>query len=171
MADKYQQFTTTPLGKFVTSKLGLPKPPVLRRYRPGQPPLDGPALLGAAPNGRLEKTLTRQLDAAGIDVLRESKEGTRYGALVFDATGITDPVQLRELYDFFHPVIREVGPSGRVVVLGTPPELVEGRERIAQRALEGFTRTVGKELKRGATSQLVYVAEGAEEATESVEML
>lgn len=167
MADKYQQFTTTPLGKFVTSKLGLPKPPVLRRYRPGQPPLDGPALLGAAPNGRLEKTLTRQLDAAGIDVLRESKEGTRYGALVFDATGITDPVQLRELYDFFHPVIREVGPSGRVVVLGTPPELVEGRERIAQRALEGFTRTVGKELKRGATSQLVYVAEGAEEATES----
>ena len=167
MADKYQQFTTTPLGKFVTSKLGLPKPPVLRRYRPGQPPLDGPALLGAAPNGRLEKTLTRQLDAAGIDVLRESKESTRYGALVFDATGITDPVQLRELYDFFHPVIREVDPSGRVVVLGTPPELVEGRERIAQRALEGFTRTVGKELKRGATSQLVYVAEGAEEATES----
>ncbi|WP_277068790.1 3-oxoacyl-ACP reductase [Saccharomonospora viridis] len=167
MADKYQQFTTTPLGKFVTSKLGLPKPPVLRRYRPGQPPLDGPALLGAAPNGRLEQTLTRQLDAAGIDVLREPKEGTRYGALVFDATGIIDPARLRELYDFFHPVIREVGPSGRVVVLGTPPELAEGRERVAQRALEGFTRTLGKELKRGATSQLVYVAKGAEEATES----
>jgi 3-oxoacyl-[acyl-carrier protein] reductase len=54
-----------------------------------------------------------------------------------------------------------------VVVLGTPPELAEGRERIAQRALEGFVRSVGKELKRGATAQLVYVAEGAEEASES----
>ncbi|EIF01132.1 3-oxoacyl-ACP reductase [Saccharomonospora glauca] len=167
MADKYQQFTRTPLGKFATSKLGLPKPPVLRRYRPGQPPLDGPALLGAAPGGRLEKTLAAQLDSAGIEIVRAPSEGTRYGALVFDATGITDPTQLRELYSFFHPVIRDIGPSGRVVVLGTPPELVEGRERIAQRALEGFTRTVGKELKRGATSQLVYVAAGAEEASES----
>ncbi|WP_197319618.1 3-oxoacyl-ACP reductase [Saccharomonospora sp. NB11] len=167
MADKYQQFTTTPLGKLVTSKLGLPKPPVLRRYRPGQPPLDGPALLGAAPGSRLEKTLTEQLGRAGIEIVREPGDGVRYGALVFDATGITDPTQLRELYSFFHPVIRDIGPSGRVVVLGTPPELVEGRERIAQRALEGFTRTVGKELKRGATSQLVYVAQGAEEASES----
>jgi len=52
-------------------------------------------------------------------------------------------------------------------VLGTPPELADGRERIAQRALEGFVRSVGKELKRGATAQLVYVAEGAEEAMES----
>ncbi|MGW9477166.1 3-oxoacyl-ACP reductase [Saccharomonospora azurea] len=167
MADKYQQFTTTPLGKLVTSKLGLPKPPVLRRYRPGQPPLDGPALLGAAPDSRLEKTLTGQLGRAGVEIVREPGEGVRYGALVFDATGITDPTHLRELYSFFHPVIRDIGPSGRVVVLGTPPELVDGRERIAQRALEGFTRTVGKELKRGATAQLVYVAEGAEEASES----
>ncbi len=167
MADKYQQFTTTPVGKFLTSKLGLPEPPVLRRYSPGQPPLEGPALLGAAPNGRLEKTLATQLGNAGIQVLRSASESSRYGALVFDATGITDPSELRELHAFFHPVIRNIGHSGRVVVLGTPPEQVSGRERIAQRALEGFTRTVGKELKRGATSQLVHVAAGAEEVAES----
>ncbi|WP_007025300.1 3-oxoacyl-ACP reductase [Saccharomonospora iraqiensis] len=167
MADKYQQFTTTPVGKFLTSKLGLPEPPVLRRYSPGQPPLEGPALLGAAPNGRLEKTLATQLGNAGIQVLRSASEASRYGALVFDATGITDPSELRELHAFFHPVIRNIGHSGRVVVLGTPPEQVSGRERIAQRALEGFTRTVGKELKRGATSQLLYVAAGAEEVAES----
>ncbi|WP_019812730.1 3-oxoacyl-ACP reductase [Saccharomonospora saliphila] len=167
MADKYQQFTTTPVGNVVTSKLGLPKPPVLRRYTPGQPALEGPALLGVAQGGRLEKTLTAQLGRAGIEILRTPADDTRYGALVFDATGITDPAQLRELHRFFQPTVRSIGPSGRVVVLGTPPELVSGRERIAQRALEGFTRTVGKELKRGATAQLVYVAEGAEEAAES----
>ncbi|SFP81326.1 3-oxoacyl-[acyl-carrier protein] reductase [Amycolatopsis arida] len=167
MADRYQKFTKTPIGRFVVPKLGLPNPPTLRRYQPGQPPLDGPALLGAAPNGRLEKPLRTQLDAAGIEVLTAPVDDQRYGALVFDASGITDPADLRELHRFFSPVIRKVGASGRVVVLGTPPEHVEGRERIAQRALEGFTRSVGKELKRGATSQLVYVARGAEEATES----
>ena len=165
MADRYQQFTKTPLGKFVVPKLGLPNPATLRRYRPGQPALEGPALLGAAPGGRLEKHLKDQLGDAGIDVVTTSAD--RHAALVFDATGIAEPGQLREVYDFFHPVIRSVGPSGRVVVLGTPPELADGRERIAQRALEGFVRSVGKELKRGATAQLVYVAEGAEEAMES----
>ncbi|TVT19956.1 3-oxoacyl-ACP reductase [Amycolatopsis acidiphila] len=167
MADRYQQFTKTPVGKFLVPKLGLPNPTTLRRYRPGQPPLDGPALLGAAPGGRLDKTVKTQLSDAGIEVLTVPADDRRHGALVFDATGITDPAQLREMYLFFHPVIRKVGASGRVVVLGTPPELAEGRERIAQRALEGFVRSVGKELKRGATAQLIYVAPGAEEAAES----
>jgi 3-oxoacyl-[acyl-carrier protein] reductase len=167
MADRYQQFTKSPLGRFVVPKLGLPNPATLRRYQPGQPALEGPALLGAAPGGRLENTLRGQLADAGIEVIADPLEEGKHGALVFDATGITDPKQLREIHKFFHPVIRKVVPSGRVVVLGTPPELVEGRERIAQRALEGFVRSVGKELKRGATAQLVYVAEGSEDATES----
>jgi 3-oxoacyl-[acyl-carrier protein] reductase len=167
MADRYQQFTKTPLGKFVVPKLGLPNPATLRRFKPGQPALDGPALVGAAPGGRLEKTLKTQLADAGIEVVVNPLAEGKHAALVFDATGISHPEQLREVYKFFHQVIRTVGPSGRVVVLGTPPELVEGRERIAQRALEGFVRSVGKELKRGATTQLVYVAEGSEDATES----
>jgi len=54
-------------------------------------------------------------------------------------------------------------PCGRVIVLGTPP--AAGRtpaEATAQRALEGFTRSVGKEFGRGTTSQLIYVTPGAE---------
>ncbi|UJW34079.1 3-oxoacyl-ACP reductase [Saccharothrix sp. AJ9571] len=166
MADRYQQFAGSQLGRFLVPRLGLPNPYPLRRYTPGQPPLDGPALLGAAAGGRLEKALSTQLADAGLEVLTSPSDG-KHGALVFDATGITEPGRLREMYQFFQPVIRQLVPSGRVVVLGTPPEAVEGRERIAQRALEGFVRSVGKELKRGATAQLVYVAEGAEEATES----
>ena len=52
-------------------------------------------------------------------------------------------------------------------MLGTPPESVSGGERVAQRALEGFTRSLGKEVGRGGTVQLVYVADGAEAATAS----
>ena len=42
-----------------------------------------------------------------------------------------------------------------------------GEERIAQRALEGFTRSLGKEIGRGSTVQLLYVAEGAEGSVQS----
>ncbi|GAA2666452.1 MULTISPECIES: 3-oxoacyl-ACP reductase [Actinosynnema] len=88
--------------------------------------------------------------------------GELWGALVFDATGIDSVARLRELHAFFQPVVRSLAPCGRVVVLGSPPE--GAASRAAQRALEGFTRSLGKELRRGATAQLVQVAEGAEGA-------
>ncbi|WP_344610673.1 3-oxoacyl-ACP reductase, partial [Dactylosporangium salmoneum] len=88
--------------------------------------------------------------------------------LIFDASSITDSEGLSALYEFFHPVIRSLRPSGRIIVLGSPPELcTSAREATAQRALEGFVRSMGKEVGRGSTAQLVYVAPGAEEATES----
>ena len=49
-------------------------------------------------------------------------------------------------------------------MLGTVPEQVEDKdERVAQRALEGFTRSLGKEIGKGSTVNLVYVAPGAED--------
>ncbi len=92
----------------------------------------------------------------------------RVGVSRLGATGITGPDQLRELHAFFHPVLRRLGTCGRVLVLGTPPESVGAvGEKIAQRALEGFTRSLGKELVRGSTAQLVYVAKGGEHALET----
>jgi 3-oxoacyl-[acyl-carrier protein] reductase len=92
----------------------------------------------------------------------------RFGALIFDATGLTSPTQLAELYAFFQPYARSLVPCGRVIVFGTPPDAATtAEEGIAQRALEGFTRSVGKEFGHGTTAQLVYVAPGAEPRIES----
>jgi 3-oxoacyl-[acyl-carrier protein] reductase len=92
----------------------------------------------------------------------------RFAALVHDASAIAGGEQLRELYDFFHPSVRRILPSGRVLVLATPPELAaDPRQAVAQRALEGFVRSVAKEVGRGATAQLVYVAPEAEGNLES----
>jgi 3-oxoacyl-[acyl-carrier protein] reductase len=71
------------------------------------------------------------------------------------------------LRDFFSPLMRSLEACPRLVVLGTPPESLKGPGRITQRALEGFTRSLGKEVGRGGTSQLVYVTEGAEGAVGS----
>jgi 3-oxoacyl-[acyl-carrier protein] reductase len=166
--DAYQRLTNSQPGKLLAGRLGLPKSTPLRRYEPGQPLLTGPALLGAAAGGRLEATLARFLRDCESEIATAADDGTRYGALVFDASGIEDSAQLRAVYDFLHPVIRHVHANGRVLVLGTPPEAAGNpRAATAQRALEGFVRSIGKELGGGATAQLLYVAPGAEANAES----
>lgn len=168
MADRYANFANSGVGRAVVKRLGLPDPPRLRRYRPGDPAVIGPVLLGAAPGGRLAESVGKLLESAGAAVTDSGTDGAKYGALVFDATGITDSAGLRALFDFFHPYARSLNLSGRVVVLGTPPEATAGpKEATAQRSLEGLTRSIGKEFGRGVTAQLVYVAPGGEEAVES----
>ncbi|BCJ40691.1 3-oxoacyl-ACP reductase [Actinoplanes ianthinogenes] len=168
MADRYANFANSGLGRTVVKRLGLPDPPRLRRYRPGDPLVSGPVLLGAAPGGRLSGEVGKLLESAGVTVAESGAAGTKYAALVFDATGIGDSEQLRALFDFFQPYARSLTGCGRVIVLGTPPEAAAGpREATAQRSLEGLTRSIGKEFGRGTTSQLVYVAPGGEQAVES----
>ena len=173
MSDKYASFVQSGPGRIMVKRLGLPDPPRLRRHSPGDPLVTAPVMLHAAPGGRLTAEVTKLLGAAGVEV-REHTEGaeadpaTRYAALIFDATGITDSTRFRPLYDFFHTYARSLVGSGRVIVLGTPPEECAGpRETTAQRALEGLTRSIGKEFGRGITAQLVYVSAGAEQAVES----
>ena len=53
---------------------------------------------------------------------------------MFDATDLTGPEQLVELFDFFAPVIRSLAPCARVVVLGYPrffPDQPSGPLRLA----------------------------------------
>lgn len=162
----YGSFVNSAPGGFLASKLGLPKPEKLRRYAPGEPPLPGPVLLGG--KGRVAEPVRALLsDYAFADSLTS---GTKYGALVFDATGIGTIEDLSQLFEFFQPAMRSIAPCGRVLVIGTTPELAGSvEEQIAQRALEGFTRSVGKELLRGATAQLVYLHPEAAPAATGLE--
>ncbi|MGP4021621.1 3-oxoacyl-ACP reductase [Saccharopolyspora sp. 5N708] len=168
MADRYQQFTQSPIGRQVVKRLGLPAPTPLRRHRAGDPVVAGPVLIGSAPDSRLGDAIATTTKDIRAQVRHTPIEGERYAALIFDATGISTSTQLRELHEFFGPTIRQTDRGGRLIVLGTPPEAhPDPRAATAQRALEGFVRTAGKELKRGATAQLVHVAEGAEHALDS----
>jgi 3-oxoacyl-[acyl-carrier protein] reductase len=191
MSDRYQQLVNTPIGKIVSKQIGLPAPVKLERYERGQPVIDGPVLLGAAPGGRLVGPTARVLEAidaevrtaldeevrtaaadagleAGVWNAETATDEERFKGLVFDASGILDSADLNQAYQFFHRTIRRLHTCGRVLVLGTPPDDAETpRQATAQRALEGFVRSVGKEVRRGATAQLVYVGNQAEDQIES----
>jgi 3-oxoacyl-[acyl-carrier protein] reductase len=166
MSDRYSQIVNAPVVSTVARQLGLPQPASLDRHEPGAPVVAGPVLSGAAPGGRLDKALPAFLDS--IKAERASKEGTAK-ALVFDATGIAGSTELVELQRFFYPAVGRLQRSGRVVVIGTPPaEAGSARAHTAQRALEGFTRSLAKETGgRGSTVQLVYVPPGAEDQLDS----
>jgi 3-oxoacyl-[acyl-carrier protein] reductase len=165
VSDLYSQIVNSPPGRLIAPRVGLPRPVRLDRYEPGAPVVSGAVLAGAAPRGRLEKQLERLLGAVGA--ARPATSTAPVKALVFDATGIDDSTELVELQRFFHPNVKRIERSGRVVVLGTPPRGPSSREATAQRALEGFTRSLGKEVGRGIAVQLVYVAKGAEDEIDS----
>ena len=190
MTDRYTSFVNSGPGSFLSRQLGLPQPVQLRRHEPGDPVLHGPALLGGAPGGRMAIAVAGVLRSIGVQVsvsgephLREVAaaagpatvsfdpgvdESRRFAAIVYDASGIEDTDSLKQAYDFFHPVIRRLQSSGRLIVLATPPEMAETPlHAVAQRALEGFVRAAGKEVAGGSTANLVYVAPGAENGIES----
>jgi 3-oxoacyl-[acyl-carrier protein] reductase len=173
-SDLFSQVVNSGPGSFVAKQLGVPQPEPLRRYRPDEPPLAGSLLIGG--DGRVVEPLRAALDT-DYDVVGNNLGGRwadSFGGLVFDATGITTPAGLKDLHEFFTPVLRNLGHCARVVVVGTTPEDLPDTkagtdERIAQRALEGFTRSLGKELRRGSTVALVYLAPDAKPAATGLE--
>jgi 3-oxoacyl-[acyl-carrier protein] reductase len=171
MSDRYASFANSGPGRALVKRLGLPDPPRLRRHRPGDPLVPGPVLLDTAPGGRLHEPVGKLLASTGVELADPATDpttGVPPAALIYDASGVTDSTGLRPLYDFFHTYARALRPSGRVIVLGTPPEACAApREATAQRALEGLTRSIGKEFGRGITAQLVYVHRGVDTAIAS----
>src|SRR6201997_4088387 len=169
-SDLFSQIVNSGPGSFVAKQLGVPQPETLRRYRPGDPPLAGSLLMGG--EGRVVEPLRAALEK-DYDLVGNNLGGRwadQFGGLVFDATGITAPAGLKALHDFFTPLLRNLGRCARVVVVGTTPDLAASTdERIAQRALEGFTRSLGKELLHGATVALVYLSPDAKPAATGLE--
>ena len=192
MSDRYLKFVNTPFGKTAAQSLGLPAPVPLKRWkRADQPFIEGDVLIGAANSSKAISTIGKVLGASAaklfhasaIDTLNDSaKSGNKaealplnadidrkFSALVFYATGMKDTTDLKAVYDFFHPTIRKLAGNGRVLVIGQDPGTCrQPAKAAAHQALEGFVRSVGKEVgKKGATANLLWMAPGAEQQLES----
>jgi 3-oxoacyl-[acyl-carrier protein] reductase len=193
MSDFLLELSQNPTAKKLIQSAGLPipMPAVLERPRgPVTEQLLKDARVVVGGEGALSDVLAHALVLAGADpyvvgdrlaqafqgpgeaygrrpqklALDEMPEGVKVKALVFDATQLNTAADLKQLYAFFKPRMRGIDKSGRVLVLGRPPEEAKGAEAAAARAgLDGFVRSVAKEIgKNGSTANLVYVSEGAE---------
>ncbi|WP_062640051.1 3-oxoacyl-ACP reductase [Streptomyces maremycinicus] len=87
--------------------------------------------------------------------------GPAVAAVVLDATGVRDVDALAEVHAALHPVLRSVAASGRVVVLGAPLDAADHHQAAVQQALEGFVRSLGKEIGWGRTVNLVRLTDAS----------
>ena len=166
MSDWYRDFANSGVGATVTRRLGLPRPAVLRRYEPGDPVLPGVALVGG--QGRLRGTIISVLEQAQISIADEETSGGKPAAVILDATGLAGPADLAAAHDFLASALKGLRPSGRVLVLADPAAAADSPGQAAARqALDGLVRSVAKELRAGATANLLIVPVGAEAAVVS----
>ncbi|MFF0190089.1 3-oxoacyl-ACP reductase [Streptomyces sp. NPDC005244] len=158
MADRYLSFAGTAPGRFLTRRTGLPQPAALRRWSAEHPRFEGELLHLTAGKSSLDGPdgLAAVLGRTGLTVRAESE---RPVAAVLDATGVTDVGTLAEVHAALHPVVRSVAGSGRVIVLGAPIDAADHHQAAVQQALEGFVRSLGKEIGRGRTVTLLRLTD------------
>ncbi|PNG33067.1 MULTISPECIES: 3-oxoacyl-ACP reductase [Pseudomonas] len=176
MSDRYIDFANSSIGQRLVGALGLPSPVRLERWQAGRlRPIEGALLIGGGAMAQqvsaLAPRLTDSLYSYGTDPALATPwipgHGPKLKAVVFDASELRHTDQLKQLREFFQPLLRSLESSAHLLILGRAPHtLAEPFAASAQHALEGFSRSLAKELRNGATLQLLYVAEGAEEQLE-----
>jgi 3-oxoacyl-[acyl-carrier protein] reductase len=191
MSDVLLDLGKNPQARKLIKTLGLPipLPQALRRDRgpwSARPLAERKTLVGAGEGAELVGVIAETITAAGADpylalpdaLAKAFKEpGETFArparpesaltkgadALVFDASGISTVAGLRALYDFVHAGVAKLGRSGRLVVLARAESAGSPERAAAQAALDGFVRSVAKEIgKGGSTANLILVERGAE---------
>lgn len=193
MSDFLLQLGQNPQARRLIKALGLPLPipqTLARAAGPWEerPLVDRTVAVGGLASGRMAAPVAHMLASSGADSLvigdapgafagpaeafgrpvRTAQLGAlpdgKVHGVVFDASELTEPSALRALYEHFHALAPRIAASGRAVVIGRPTAGAGAVTAATRAALEGFVRSLAKELgKRGATAQLLVVADGAEE--------
>lgn len=172
MADTLLTLANDPRTARLVRMLGLPAPVVLAReagpYR-DQALADATFALGTGAAGFAIESVRAALQGAGARVLdwtdgAFAPEPPRLSGAVFDGTGIRSPDDYGQLHAFFQPVLARLARNARLVILAAAPEQLEDPvAAAAARGLEGFTRSLAKEVgRRGTNANLFYLEAGAE---------
>jgi 3-oxoacyl-[acyl-carrier protein] reductase len=175
-SDRYIDFANSDIGRRLVGAVGLPAPARLERWQAGRlRPVEGALLLSGGPLAeRVSEFAPRMTDLLFGFTSEISgahpwtpDQGSKIKAVVFDASTLLHTAQLSQLRDFFQPVIRHLETSARIVILArTPDAQTEPVAASTQQAIEGFSRSLAKEMRNGGTVQLLQVEEGAEDQLE-----
>jgi 3-oxoacyl-[acyl-carrier protein] reductase len=170
MTDSYTRLVNTGLPKTVAKKLGLPRPAVLRRHKPGEPLTVGPVLVLSDGASKPDAdSLAQTLLGWDLDVRREPTDDARWGAVVVVLTGASRPSDVAETVLATGSVLRRLAPNGRVVTVSREASDADSPELAATRnGVDGFLRSLAKELRAGATGNGIVLTDGAAADSPSV---
>lgn len=172
MTDTYLDMVNSGLGKQVASKLGLPRPVTLRRFKAGADFPDGSVLVLG--KGRAGDAAAKDLLAWNLDVRRTAQDVDRVGAVVIDYTEAESPAQLGGPALELASALRKLRPGGRVITLSRPAlgigtgaasgaagsEALSPAVSAARQGAVGILRSVAQEMRGGVTANGVLIADG-----------
>ena len=164
MADTYSDLVNSRVGKQVASRLGLPGRSDCAGIAPGEPLVPGPVLVAGVGEAPLAARAAAMLRGEAIDIIPVVAEGQRVGAVVLDLSRAKELTDLDAFRTVVGPALKKLAQGGRVVVFGGSVAAAgaDPMLRATRRAIEGVVRSIGKELRAGATANLVTVLEGEE---------
>ncbi|WP_341960128.1 3-oxoacyl-ACP reductase [Pseudomonas sp. RC10] len=175
-SDRYIDFANSDIGRRLVGAVGLPAPARLERWQAGRlRPVEGALLLSGGPLAeRVSEFAPRMTDLLFSFASDFSgahpwtpDQGSKIKAVVFDASRLLHTSQLSGLRDFFQPVIRHLENSAHIVILARAPDAqIDALAASTQQAIEGFSRSLAKEMRNGGTVQLLQVEDGAEDQLE-----
>ena len=158
MADKYLELVNSGFTKNLAKTLGLPRPSILRRYSPGAPLVPGPVLLlGTSPQAQ---DLSDTLLGWGLDVRRHAVGEGKIGAIILLLDELSTPGELSEPMLGAGHALRQLAPGGRVVSISRKSLGTDAPALAAVRSgIQGSIRSLGRELRGGATANGVVLGE------------
>lgn len=166
MTDKYTTLVNQGLGRNIAKRLGLPQPALLRRYKPGQPLVSGPVLVQGSTAGADE--LAAMLLSWDLDVRRHAVPREKLGAIILVLDELSRPEDLEKPVLSGASSLRDLGPSARVVTISRPAaESTSPSQAAARQGVDGFLRSLAKELRAGATANGILLADGVQSTTPS----
>lgn len=161
MTDKYTQLVSQGPGRTVARKLGLPQPALLRRYQPGQPLITGPILVQGSTSGA--DGLAKELLSWDLDVRRHAVPREKLGAVILVLDEVARPEDLEKPVLSAAASLRDLSPGGRVITISRPAsEASSPAAAAARQGVDGFLRSLAKELRAGATGNGIVLRDGVE---------
>jgi 3-oxoacyl-[acyl-carrier protein] reductase len=165
--DSYLKLLSHPVARDVAGRLGLPRPAVLRRYRPGEPLLPGPVLVLGTGGG--SDALAGSLPDLDLQVRRQPAPGERLGAVVAVLDEVAGPADLAAPALAIGAALRELAPGGRIVTVSRQAgEALPPAASAARQGVEGLLRSLARELRGGATGNGILLGEGVEAGSPGV---
>ena len=162
--DGYTRFVNRPLGKKVAKTVGLPQPIPLRRHTKGAPLVSGTILILG--KSQAADAIAKQLWEEEYDVRRDPGLKQKFSAIIVALDEVQSPSDLSQLVLETGSALRGLEANGRVItILRDPNESTVATDASAtatRHSVEGFTRSLGKEMRRGATTNGIVLADGVD---------
>lgn len=159
--DSYTRFVNKPLGKQLAKTVGLPQPVPLRRHTKGDRLISGPILVVG--ESEAADAVAKQLWADDYDVRRDPGLKQCFAAVLVALDDVTHPEQLSNRVLEVGAALRGLQANGRVITIFRNPAddaiATDPNIMAARHGVEGFTRSLAKEMRRGSTTNGIVLAD------------